>query len=132
VATIYRVQVATRPAYAPERLLLDDIAALGVTGVRRVEGSSLYFLAGNLSVGDVQQLCERLLADPVSELVTWRMVDEPSQVRDGVTQVDVGYLPGVTDTVADNVMRRAAQLGIDGLDAVATGQTTRSAIWFLT
>ncbi|MCD6302814.1 MAG: phosphoribosylformylglycinamidine synthase subunit PurL [Anaerolineae bacterium] len=123
MATIYRVQVATRPAYAPERLLLDDIAALGVTGVRRVEGSSLYFLAGNLSVGDVQQLCERLLADPVSELVTWRMVDEPSQVRDGVTQVDVGYLPGVTDTAADNVMRRAAQLGIDGLDAVATGQS---------
>jgi len=123
VSTIYRVQVSTRPEYAPKGLLLDDIAALGVTGVQRVARSALYFLAGSLSAGDVQQLCERLLADPVAELATWRIAGELGARREGVTRVEVGYLPGVTDTVAENVVRRAAQLGVEGLQAVATGES---------
>ncbi|MGC9358935.1 MAG: phosphoribosylformylglycinamidine synthase subunit PurL [Anaerolineae bacterium] len=123
MSTIYRVQVSTRPDYAPKGLLLDDIVALGVTGVQRVERSALYFLAGSLSAGDVQQLCERLLADPVAELATWRTVGEPSPLHEGTTRVEVGYLPGVTDTVAENVARRAEQLGVDGLKAVATGDS---------
>ena len=123
MTTIYRVQVSTRPEYAPQRLLLDDIAALGIAGVQRVERSALYFLGGDLSPQAVQQLCDRLLADPVAELVTWRLVGEPDRGAAGTTRVEVGFLPGVTDTVAQNVLHRASQLGLVGLDAVATGQS---------
>jgi len=123
VTTIYRVQVSTRPEYAPQRLLLDDIAALGITGVNRVERGALYFLGGDLSPRAVQQLCDRLLADPVSEHVTWRLLGDPDQEAIDTFRVEVGFLPGVTDTVAQNVLHRASQLGLEGLEAVATGES---------
>jgi len=108
--------------------LLADFEALGITGVERVETAKLYFLRGDLDAGALSYLCAQLLADPVTETARWwHSEDEnPDFGRDSPGwSVYVGLLPGVTDTVADNLLKRARMMGINSLRAVATGYCYR-------
>jgi len=128
--TIYWVEV--RPAHVEDdyrgRGLLPDIEALGIEGVERVESAKLYFLRGDLDTASLRFLCAQLLADPVVERAQWWRLNgnRPEFVDDspGWT-IFVGLLPGVTDTVADNLLKRARIIGIDSLQAAATGECYR-------
>ena len=123
VKDVYRVQVIPLPGEGQPGYLLGDIAALGIEGVERVERHDLYFLAGDLSAGDLETLIRELLADPVVDSAEWRRVDDPrSAPEGGVVRVEVGYLPGVTDSVAANLVARARLLGMTGLEAAASAQ----------
>ncbi|TVR19007.1 MAG: phosphoribosylformylglycinamidine synthase subunit PurL [Anaerolineaceae bacterium] len=79
----------------------------------------LYFLRGALTVRDVQRLCGAILADPVVEDYSVDMVYRPDDV---VHTVDVTFLPGVTDSVAENLLKAAQVMGIHTLDQAASGQ----------
>src|SRR5579872_814552 len=78
--------------------------------------AQLYRLTGNLTPIQVDQLRKQLLVDPV--------VQEAKYTRkaDNTTIVDVFFLPGVTDTLAESVLMGARMLGITELDRVETGQ----------
>ncbi|MBC7236420.1 MAG: phosphoribosylformylglycinamidine synthase subunit PurL [Chloroflexi bacterium] len=111
--------------------MLADIAALGITGVTRVIPYALYFLRGKLTDSQVARLANELLADPIVQRPKWRLIWEgegplasPSDSAYSAMsamRVEVGLLPGVTDSVAGNVLARAKLLGIEALTAVATG-----------
>ena len=118
----YRVVVRPRPGEMPADYLLSDILALGIVGVTRVERSELYLLRGDLCDDDIRLLADELLADPIVQDAQWGLANEISAVPPHAILVEVGLLHGVTDTVADNLMARAELLGIDGLQAAATGQ----------
>ncbi len=118
----YRLEIMPRPEERPERYLLDDIAALGITGVARVERNELYFLCGTLSEADVERLCAELLVDPVTQCVVHPggdAVDTP----EGAVRVEVGLLHGVTDTAAASLVARAPLVGVQGLRAAASAQS---------
>jgi len=100
--------------------LLAQVAQLGIEGISRLQVSSLFFLRGDLSLSQVEQLAEALLADPVVEGYRIRPVGALAEDDPGLV-LEVGYLPGVTDAVAENLLRRGRLLGIDGLEAAATG-----------
>lgn len=119
---IYRVEVRSREA-ANGDALLGDIAALGITGVRRVEQGALYFLRGELTEADVARLCEELLVDPIVEVAHVGLASDPVETPPGAVRVEVGLRPGVTDTVAANIMARGRLLGMGGLWAAATGKS---------
>ncbi len=78
--------------------------------------AQLYRLTGNLTPIQVDQLRRQLLVDPV--------VQEAKYIRktDDTTIVDVFFLPGVTDTLAESVLMGARMLGITELNHVETGQ----------
>ncbi len=78
--------------------------------------AQLYRLTGNVTPIQVDQLRKQLLVDPV--------VQEAKYIRkaDNTTIVDVFFLPGVTDTLAESVLMGARMLGITELDHVETGQ----------
>jgi len=78
--------------------------------------AQLYRLSGNITPIQVDQLRKQLLVDPV--------VQEAKYTRkaDNTTIVDVFFLPGVTDTLAESVLTGARMLGITELDRVETGQ----------
>ncbi len=78
--------------------------------------AQLYRLTGNITPIQVDQLRKQLLVDPV--------VQEAKYTRkaDNTTIVDVFFLPGVTDTLAESVLIGAQMLGITELDRVETGQ----------
>lgn len=88
-------------------------------GVVVVASGRLYFLDGLLSTADIERLCTELLVDPVTEEF---VIDFPHFVVGATHSIDVTLLPGVTDSVAESLMRAAHQLGISGLERVATGE----------
>jgi phosphoribosylformylglycinamidine synthase II len=101
--------------------LLARLERLDIHTVRQVSVSDLYFLRGNLSTPDAERLAVELLADPIVEGYHLRPIDAPRRASGADLVVEVGYHPGVTDPVADNLLRRARLLDIDGLEAAATG-----------
>ncbi|MHB1319063.1 MAG: phosphoribosylformylglycinamidine synthase subunit PurL, partial [Anaerolineae bacterium] len=121
--SIRRIEVIPLPGEMPSGYMLDDIAALGIRGVDRVERSALYFIAGTLSDGDTERLCSALLVDPIVQTARWGDAAAPVPTPRGASRIEVGLLPGVTDTVADNVLARARALGIGGISAVSTGES---------
>ncbi|MCD6519389.1 MAG: phosphoribosylformylglycinamidine synthase subunit PurL [Anaerolineae bacterium] len=101
---------------------MSDIAALGIEGVQRVERTELYFLRGELAAPELEQLCQELLVDPIVQRVHWGLATAPVSTPAGAVRIEVGLLPGVTDSVAENLLARAEILGIKGLHAAASGQ----------
>ncbi len=102
--------------------LLAQIERMDLNSVRQVRVSDLYFLHGSLSPSDVERLAAELLVDPIVEGYRLRATDGLSGVAVGERVVEVGYHPGVTDPVAENLLRRAHLLGLKGLQAAATGR----------
>ena len=119
---IYRVCVSPQPALVNGTSVLADISTLGITGVQGIVRSDLYFLRGDLDDADVQTLCDELLVDPIAQTATWGLVGVISDQSDDAL-IEVGLLPGVTDSVADNLLARAALIGVDGLGAASTARS---------
>ncbi|TMC48121.1 MAG: hypothetical protein E6J26_10890 [Chloroflexi bacterium] len=104
------------------RGLLSDAHALGLRGVRQLECHDLFFIEGQVTNTDLQRLAVELLSDPIAQSSHWR-----SDNRDGVDSfyahiVEVALRPGVTDPVAEQIVRGAHVLGIRGVERAATGQ----------
>ncbi len=117
---LYRIQVFWRSDLPDGRAadLLSRIAHLGLSCTLQARVSDLYFLRGELLPADLDRLANELLADPIVEGYYIEPADAPS--AEGQV-VEVGYHPGVTDPVAENLLRRAHLLGIGAVEAVATG-----------
>ncbi|MBN1316830.1 MAG: phosphoribosylformylglycinamidine synthase subunit PurS, partial [Anaerolineales bacterium] len=101
--------------------LLTQTTRLGIYPTQ-IHVSDLYFLRGEFSPQDLDRLAKELLCDPVVEDYHWKLIDDPSRATNSHPIIEVGYHPGVTDPVAENLLRRATLLDIGRLDAVATGK----------
>ena len=113
--TQFRIDVWPIGAPSAQRL---DFGATSVTEGR------VYFLRGReLILTQVESLCRELLSDPVTEEFT---IDHLPLTLDNTSIVnhfiDVTLLPGVTDSVAENLLRAARVMGITALEIAATGQ----------
>ena len=98
----------------PDPRVAQITAAAAALGLARLDGiaiADLVHVEGNLSEADLQKL-HGLLVDPLLQMGTWSV---PSG-----RAVEIGLLPGVTDTSADAVLRAADALGID-IDHASTG-----------
>ncbi len=104
--------------------LLADIAALGIAAVQRVVRTDLYYLPAALTDEEVARLASELLADPITQRAHCDDVQQPVDLPPDAICVEVGLLPGVTDSVADNLVARAQLLGMEQCTAAATGQRT--------
>jgi phosphoribosylformylglycinamidine synthase II/phosphoribosylformylglycinamidine synthase I len=78
--------------------------------------AKLYFLRGELSQDEAKSLTKTLLADPVSE--TYEVTS--LQTNYSHCYIEVSLLPGVTDSVAENLIAAAKRLGVH-LSEAATG-----------
>jgi phosphoribosylformylglycinamidine synthase II len=99
--------------------LLADAHALGLKAVRKIERELLYFLEGKLTSAEREQLRAELLTDPVVQTGAWR--DKPAKTPAGAFVVEVALRPGVTDPVAEEIVRCAHMLDIQGVQRAATG-----------
>lgn len=93
--------------------LLNDAAALGITGLTACRVVRLYFLATDPGIEQVKQLCSLLLADPVTEVAQWRLPDAPPfTVASDTRIVEVAFRPGVTDIPARELARGMVEIGL--------------------
>jgi len=103
--------------------LLADAHALGITSLKGLECSDLYFIEGVLSPDDLQRLATELLSDSVAQTSQWRNSSREAFILHPSSFIlETALRPGVTDPVAEQIVRCAKVLGIEGVEHAATGQ----------
>lgn len=122
---IQTLVVRSRSADPRNAGLLSDARALGLSQVKAIQCEDLYFIEGDLQESQRQRLAAELLSDPVAQSSEWRSVDESqnpgSQRKPGFSVIETALRPGVTDPVAEQIVRAAHQLGINEVERAATG-----------
>ncbi len=102
---------------------LKEAQALGIRAIRQIAVSDLYFIEGQLSQENCQQLALKLLTDSVTQSASWtELPSSPSTPEADSVILEVALRPGVTDPVAEQIVRAAHELGFDGVHRAATGQ----------
>lgn len=99
------------------RALLEGARTLGFDRLEKIEVEDLYFFQGELSPPTLQRL-EELLRDPVLQEARW---DRP----EGGQVLEVVLRPGVTDPVAEELLRAAHAGGLDEVQSAASGTRYR-------
>src|SRR5512134_760855 len=110
---IYRFIARAKFSDPRAEIFLSDARALGFNDLRRITCHDLYFVEGQLSQKICQQLALELLTDPVTQSMTWTKLPAPPAPpqRDSV-MVEVALRPGVTDPVAEQIVRASRELGL--------------------
>jgi phosphoribosylformylglycinamidine synthase len=84
-----------------------------------IRTSQLYYLTGQLSPTQIDQLTSQLLIDPVTQEA--ELAQKPA-INNTAHRVDISFHLGVTDTLAESVITGAYMLGITTLEHVETGR----------
>jgi phosphoribosylformylglycinamidine (FGAM) synthase PurS component len=124
---IFRVEVCPRSPGDPHpgQHWVRIVHELGITALTACDVTRLFFLRGAVPPAAITQLSAALLADPVTETFTAQDVQEPPASAPPGPTIEVALLPGVTDPVAENLVRAAHLLGLTGVESAATGQQYR-------
>lgn len=101
----------------------NEAHALGFHTLKKILVQDLYFIEGQLSQEELRQLALKLLTDPVTQSASWMEIPSPhfTPETDSVI-LEVGLRPGVTDPVAEQIVRAAHELGFERVQRAATGQ----------
>jgi len=103
--------------------LVKDIQDLGVTTISRVRVTDIYFLDAELTSDELDLICNRLLADPVTQEYNYDPAAPVSGEVDAEHHtVEVAYQAGVIDPVEETVTKAVRDLGIGGVRAVKTAK----------
>ncbi len=113
--------------------LVKDIQDLGITGVSKARVVDIYWLDANLTSGELDLICSRILADPVTQDYSSFTFDvkgkaagrNASMMAAGKQDnqyhiIEVAPNAGVADPVWDTIMKAVRDLGIAGVRAVKT------------
>lgn len=120
---IHKIIVQTKSHDPRSGGYLKNAHALGYPHLKSIQVHDLFFTEGQLSQQDLQQLALKLLSDPVTQTASWIELPAPlSTPENDRVILEVAFRPGVTDTVAEQLVRAARELGIDGIQRAATGQ----------
>ncbi len=130
--TVYRIDVVPRleNGQTNGRSYVQAAHQLGYTQLKDCHVARLYFLEGSITEAEAKRLAAEVLADPVTE--EWSivnsqlsMVNAPLTINNLQLTIDnfieATLDPGVTDPPAENLIKAAKLLGINGLERAATG-----------
>jgi phosphoribosylformylglycinamidine synthase len=120
---IYRFVVRFNQSENPRALgFLNDAHALGFERLKLIQCQDISFIEGQLSPEQCEQLALRLLTDPVTQSAEWEELPAAHSSPDPANSVvEVALRPGVTDPVADEIVRAAGELGMPGVSRASTG-----------
>jgi len=123
---IYRFVVRPIPETDPRSEgYCTDAHTLGLISIGRIQCQDIYFIEGHLSEAEAWRLATHLLSDPLTQTASWKRFNAQDRMdkleADGASVIEVAYRPGVTDPVAEQIVRAAHELGIDGVQKAATG-----------
>src|SRR2546429_4773602 len=115
-----QAQQVARAILKLPRIYLPSLAAISTSpSPLTISTSQLYYLTGQLTSTQIDQLTRQLLIDPVTQEAELAQKQEISNTR---YLVDIFFHPGVTDTLAESVLIGASMLGITTLEHVETGR----------
>ena len=103
--------------------LVKDIQDLDIATVSDVRVVDIYWLDAELSPETLDMLGRNLLADPVTQIYSYRQGTPAGQVDEsGYHTVEVAYNAGVTDPVEDSVLKAIRDLKVEGVNTVRTSK----------
>lgn len=115
--SIHRFMVSQRAGVDPRAIrLLADAKALGFSDITGFAYQDIYFIEGDLNAEQQQTLAARLLSDPVAQHCDYDA--HHSHINQ---TIETALRPGVTDPVAEQIVRGAQLLGMT-VTRAATGQ----------
>ena len=100
---------------------LADARALGISNVKHIRVQDLYFIEGHLTPSDQVILADRLLSDPVTQAVDIHVLGEEASSAGEAWVVEVALRAGVTDPIAEQILRAAQVMHIQGVKRASTG-----------
>jgi len=121
-----RIEV-TSPLSTRGEVLSSQLPSIGIHQPVSITVHDLYFLKGRFADEAPKEIAERLICDPVTEQYDFTLSDSDTigsarSVDGDVSVIEVGFLPGVTDNVANELLRAIHRLENGGVEAVATGE----------
>lgn len=122
----YHVEVKPLPHF-PEHHgehVRRDVPMIGIAQPSAVRFSTVYSFEGELSAADTRRIAEELLIDPVTEtcVIEQSGASHSAKIAAKTYHIEVWLKNGVTDTVADSVVKAVRDLGIAVPLKVKTGQ----------
>ncbi|MBU1726727.1 MAG: phosphoribosylformylglycinamidine synthase subunit PurL [Candidatus Omnitrophica bacterium] len=130
---LYKIEITDKPGIfdAVGEGIKKDILDLGISSVKDVHFAQVYTLEGNISDGDLKQICEELLVDKIVqeyELISRPGLESNSRtnqdrvLKQGEHIIEVAYNPGVMDPVEESTLKGIRDLGIEGVESVRTAK----------
>ncbi len=119
---VFRFTVKTLAEHDPRSAgYLADARALGFGGIDQIIVEDLYFIEGSLSEEELTTLAKQLLSDAVTQTAEWEEIGAgETPDREGL-MVEVTLRAGVTDPVAEQIVRAAQVMRIAGVKRASTG-----------
>jgi len=115
-----QAQQVAREILKLPRIYLPSLAAISTSpSPLTIRTAQLYNLTGQLTPTQIDQLTRRLLIDPVTQEAE---LAQKQGINSAAHIVDIFFHPGVTDTLAESVLKGASMLGITTLERVETGR----------
>lgn len=99
--------------------ILRNAWRVGLKRLKAVRQSDIIFVRGIIAPGELDLLGRFLFSDSVTKTFSWREGSAAGQTD--CQAIEVAYHAGVTDPVADEILRAAREIGIRGIEAAATG-----------
>ncbi len=92
--------------------VLHELRDFGIETIERVEFRKIFLLLSDVKEDEVRQITNKLLLDPVIEEVSIELNAPAWENNDHqVTSMEVHFLPGVMDTVAESTKEAISKLG---------------------
>jgi phosphoribosylformylglycinamidine synthase II len=115
-----QAQQVAREILKLPRKYLPSLAAISTSpSPLTISTSQLYYLTGQLTTKQINQLTRQLLIDPVTQEAE---LAQKQEINSTAHLVDIFFYPGVTDTLAESVLIGTSMLGITTLEHVETGR----------
>ncbi|MBL0058743.1 MAG: phosphoribosylformylglycinamidine synthase subunit PurS [Elusimicrobia bacterium] len=119
----WRVLVHMKPAFVDHRGegIKKEWRMARLKGVHHVRVGQAYEISGEIDEANARRLADRLLVDPVTQEAGVFPADHVARPKGG-RLAEIWLKKGVSDPVADTVRLAAADLGVQGLAGVRSGQ----------
>ncbi|MDR1942418.1 MAG: phosphoribosylformylglycinamidine synthase subunit PurS [Endomicrobium sp.] len=122
---MYEIEISSKKDFKDVRGLniFSEISELGIKGVEKVTYSQVYKIAGDINSLEAKTIAAELLSDKITEKTSVKTA-EPSECcslpnsfaglqNQSLSLIEVFYKKGVTDTVAESVIKAVKDLGIN-------------------
>lgn len=115
---ITKIEIGTKSEYfdASSESTLHDMHDLGLSQVKHVITNHVFYLSGDLTGKQINQICDTLLVDPITQFYSVNK----SLVEWNEWIVEVTYNPGVMDPVEESAQKGVTDLGILNVQKIKT------------
>ncbi|MDR0956402.1 MAG: phosphoribosylformylglycinamidine synthase subunit PurS [Endomicrobium sp.] len=118
---MFEIEVLTKKDFKnpQNEHILSDIASMGIASIAKVRYSPLYFICGKIRFSDVKIIASELLIDKITESYVIRrcsdldVKDVNLKMNSSASIIEVWYKKGITDTVAESVVKAVKDLNIN-------------------